>query len=270
MAWLQANAHWKMSSQSHTAQWWQHRNVGRVQRGLWLLSPAITGRLRSSPGPPWVHPNCATGGNKGQLLRRGLKVEFAPPRGHYSPEPAGMPQSLITMAWQSKPPPALIKAVPKWRGKRSNARSSSIICWEWREGTHLCLCAHWNPGVTRTPPRQCWSMQQLITALGLKAHVGFPFLDWSWEETLTSSSCWKVSWHGHWADGSSGIRPKGDLKALICSLWIQEPARSAESLPNPPFPKHPATFVSLGYFMGKFSFCWLRVAACTCFFPPCI
>lgn len=175
MAWLQANAHWKMSSQSHTAQWWQHRNVGRVQRGLWLLSPAITGRLRSSPGPPWVHPNCATGGNKGQLLRRGLKVEFAPPRGHYSPEPAGTPQSLITMAWQSKPPPALIKAVPKWRGKRSNARSSSIICWEWREGTHLCLCAHWNPGVTRTPPPQAMLVHAAVNySIGAKGTRGVP------------------------------------------------------------------------------------------------
>lgn len=175
--------------------------------GLWLLSPAITGRLRSSPGQPWVHPNCATGGNKGQLLCRGLKVEPAPPRGHCSPEPAGTPQSRTTVAWQSKPPSALIRAVPKWRGKRSDTRSSSPVGIEG--GDSALPLRTLKPLCHQEPPRQCSSLQQSIPALG-KGTRGVPVSGLESGKTslpaTAAGRCHVLAWP--LGCGSSGIQPE--------------------------------------------------------------
>lgn len=132
----------------------------------------------------------------------------------------------------------------------------------------ICLCASQHLCITTEPHRAA-----AITASELQTNTDYLLL----VPSLGRDPCQlqllegTATWRGLGADGSSGFRAE---EAWILSSPASGSRSSAEGLqffPNPRFVRHPETSVSPGYFMGTFSFCWLRVAACTCFlFFPCI
>lgn len=198
---------------------------------LWLLSPAVKGRLGSPPRPPWAHPNCGTGGNKGQLLCRGLKVELALPRGRCSPEPLGTPQSLIAVAWEAKSPSALINTGPKWRGKRSNISRSSNT-GNWGRGFTSAFLQVKTFASPRTPLGNALpcSSNYSIGAIGKhgllisgseSGKTSLPAAAAGRYGVLAWSLDWWIIWH----------QTRGSLKALICSLWTQKLARRSWVFP---------------------------------------
>jgi len=200
---------------------------------LWLLLPAVKGRLRSSPWPPWAHPNCATDGNKCPPLCRGLNVELAFPRGHCSSEPLGTPQSLIAVAWEAKSPSHLINTGPKWRGKMRNISSPSYTGNRGRRFTSACVQVKTLASL-RAPPRNTLPCSSNYSVGAIDRHGllisglesgkrSSPAAAAGRYSALAWSLGWWIVWH----------QTQGGLMALVCSLWIQQLARRSGVFPSP-------------------------------------
>lgn len=189
---------------------------------LWLVSPAVKGTPRCSPGPPWAHPNCATGGNEAQPLHRGLKAELALPRGRCDPQPFWTLRPL-TGNQSHRPLPYVLAPNGRARGATSVTPPGSC-----RKGftSGGCLCASRNPCVSSGPHRATLPCSSNYSTRAVDKRGLLISGSESGKRSLPAAAAgrysalaWSLGWWIVWR------QTRGSLNALICSLWIQELAR---------------------------------------------